>query len=247
MSESDTLSFAPIEDLREDFRVVDPDGVLDSSAWPPEALINLNPLASMVAVGPKVALSAAHVFWKPDKILLPKIGGVTGSCDLHPDYMELRKECSACTGSCSHCDPDAQAAVDVAICSSSEWDLEPVAVSLDAYIDKGDTLVLSGFGCTECKGVVALDLEFSYGKATVYSTNGVGKTKGGSALCASDSGGGVYQLSKDTKGKVVGIGSGLIDCKNRTSRVALLGHALNRKWIEAWADEHEEILGVNLD
>lgn len=84
-------------------------------------------------------------------------------------------------------------------------------VGVDAKLEVGEEVQLTGYGCIRPGGGGGNDGIFRIGKATVQSlprnTNYDTVTKGGAALCFGDSGGAAYKLLSNGARKVFGVNS----------------------------------------
>lgn len=138
-------------------------------------------------VGPRVVATAAHCVSNGGRLsLVFQEKTYTGTCTHHSEY---RRNSTA----------------DWALCLLGEAITEPIAESVNTEVSRlkvGNSLVLSGYGCTQPGGTGGNDGKFRVGKAKITSLprgrNYDIVTSGTSALCFGDSGGPSFYLDEAT-------------------------------------------------
>lgn len=190
---------------------------------------------SATLVGERVVFMAAHCMSNGQKITFTAgANSYSATCTHHPDY---RKNDTA----------------DWALCLVSR----PVTgvpfenLGLDAQLNIGQNLLLSGYGCVNPGGGGGNDGIFRIGEAKIrglpaYSNHDI-VTKGGAALCFGDSGGAAYLLGAEGARQIVAVNSrGDI---STTSYLPSVRQKTFQDWAKSWAtaSNNVRLCGMHLD
>lgn len=205
-----------------------------------------NKICTVVLVGPRAAIAAAHCFpFKSTRVIFKPVSA-KGICRRHPGWPAS---------------PDK----DLALCGFEK------AVNVNHYealniqkkIDIGKNIVMMGYGCTQQGGPISRKLRMGRGrvskeppsppyppaeKNTVYVKSNA--AYGGTALCKGDSGGPTFLFEGDIQGprQIVGINSRVtVLGNNRYSYISSTGTQDAKKFIKKWVKRYKfKVCGVNL-
>lgn len=180
---------------------------------------------SATVVGQKVALIAAHCVREGGKISFKIEGGTrTGICNRHPNYS-------------------LNSTADWALCKLDQgvFNTEVESVNFDPdFVQKGDVLTLTGYGCVRPGGGGGNDGIYRVGTAPVIrvpsptGTNNDIVTRGKAALCFGDSGGPAFKYDMEGRRWEVGINSrGDI---STTSYLSATHTDMAKSWFLTWME-----------
>ena len=205
-------------------------------------LLKIGGWSSAVAIGPRVLVTAAHT--------VGRHGTVTTWLDGERRVFSCKKH-SAYSKKLHRGD---RLGIDLALCQDDQQPplaMCPLPVVLDSErLAVGSEVRLSGIGCQKCNDASLSPTQYSSGRTTVASLPEAGRralvTKGESAICRGDSGGGVLMESEGGGLSVVAVATGSLDCRKRISAAATLSWPENANWIRTWAQKPgRDICGVS--
>jgi hypothetical protein len=202
--------------------------IVDKTKYPAIIRISAGGGCTAAVVGPNVVLTAAHCVDNGSKISFKHDGKSYSSegCSHHPGYSSNQTK-------------------DFALCKVATVKAPYITINTDHNLVKvGDSIVLSGYGCTNKGGGGGNDGYLRMGEARVTrvptSSNFDIVSTGAAALCFGDSGGPAFKGSL-----LVGVNSrGNIEDTSYVSAV----HMADGDYMLGWAKSNSvEICGLNKD
>ncbi len=217
--------------------------VVDRADWPDLIRIRQGgATCSAVIVGPRAVMTAAHCS-KADGEVVPVSESEEVVLDLGTSGARFTAKCTLSPLYRSH-------GHDVALCLSNANLPPPFAVISSEPVRLGDTVTLSGYGCTRSDGTGGNNGVLKVGNVRVVH-EAVDEPKrlwfetlGTVALCYGDSGGPAYKpVVRGQPHQVVGINS-MGNIRDRSYLVALAVET-SQDWILAWSEaNHAVVCGV---
>lgn len=207
----------------------------DPKDWPASVYSSQgNSRCTATIVGPRTLFIAAHCVGNGHQATFSAGGGsYRSTCTHSPDY-------------------DMDATADWALCliDSEVKNVPYEHIATDPQtVAVGDSLMLTGYGCTQPGGGGGNDGTYRIGEAKVSEIPGSSNdiiTKGGAALCFGDSGGPAFKILPDGKRLQVSINS-RGDIKT-TSYLSAVYTPKAKQFIAQWKQQNgQKICGLDVD